>query len=138
MMGSSQKALLAALHTAAGEHENVRANEALMAKLLVPEGPVQSIRFSDHSGDAQEAAAILGAVTMGGGMVAAQIPDPDEREVVTQLLRILGKLGPVIGKIDFFDSSAGYTLFDGQAWTTRSVTHYVPPQPAAEEGAGGQ
>jgi tetratricopeptide (TPR) repeat protein len=138
MMGSSQDALLTAIRTASGEHESVRANEALMAKLLVPDGPVQSIRFTDHTGDAQEAVAILGAVAMGGGMVASQIPDPDEREVVTQLLRILGKLGPVIAKIDFYDSSASYTRFDGRAWTTHAVTHYVPPTPAEDGGDGGQ
>jgi tetratricopeptide (TPR) repeat protein len=138
MMGASQDAILAAMHTASGEHESVRANEALMGKLLVPDGPVQSIRFTDHSGDAQEAVAILSAVTMGGGMVASQIPDPDEREIVSQLLRMVGKLAPVIAKIDFYDSSASYTRFDGQAWTTHGVTHYVPPAPVGEGGGSGQ
>jgi hypothetical protein len=29
--------------------------------------------------------------------------------------------------IDFYDSSAAWTTFDGRAWRTRSVTRYVPP-----------
>ena len=34
-------------------------------------------------------------------------------------------MGPVVGKIDFFDSSSSYTTFDGRSWSTSSVTHYV-------------
>jgi hypothetical protein len=48
---------------------------------------------------------------------------------------MLNKLTPVVRKIDFYKSTATHTTFDGQAWYTRSVTHYVSPQERAERGA---
>ena len=38
------------------------------------------------------------------------------------------ELAPVAGKIDFYKSTASYTTFDGNAWHTRSVTHYFSPK----------
>jgi len=134
MMGSTQEALLLALHTAQGEHESVRANEVLMAKALVPKGAAQAVSFTDQRGTAKQIAMALSSIPMFGGMMAAQIPDPEAQKVVAQLLRIVGKLGPIVAKIDFYDSTASLGSFDGKAWRTHSVTHYVPPAPPAEPG----
>jgi hypothetical protein len=38
---------------------------------------------------------------------------------------------PVVSKINFYQSTATCTTFDGKAWYTRSVTHYVPPSERA-------
>jgi len=63
-----------------------------------------------------------------GSMVSASIPDPDAQKAIGLVCGILGKLAPVVEAIDFYDSSAAVTTFDGKAWHTRSVTHYVAPE----------
>jgi hypothetical protein len=127
IVGSSADAVLLTESTGAGEHPNVRENEALMAAALLPGGPVSSMSFSDRTGEAETMSAILTGVATGVGMSAAAIPDPDARQVVVELARIAGELAPVVAKIDFTLSTATTTSFDGQAWTQLEVTHYRPP-----------
>jgi hypothetical protein len=125
--GSSDKAVLRVMDTAAGKHENVRANAELMAKALVPEGKAQSVAFADHRGKAQAIAQAIQMVGQMGPMVAMNIPDPEGREIVTEMLAMVSRLGPVISTIDFFDSTATVATFDGKGWRMHSVTHYVEP-----------
>jgi hypothetical protein len=132
MVGSSDKAVLTVLDTGAGKHENVRANKELMAKALAPDGKAQTVAFADHRGKAQEVAGMLSMVAGMGNMAVANIPDEKGREIGMQVLDIIGRLGPVIAKIDFFDSSATLANFDGKSWHIHTVTHYVEPQPPAE------
>ena len=77
-------------------------------------------------------AGLVGGGSMGLGMAGAMIPDQDARPIIAKIAGMLAKLTPVVRKIDFYKSSASYTTFDGQAWHTRAVTHYVSP---AERGA---
>jgi len=132
MVGSSDKAVLTVIDTGAGKHENVRANKELMAKALAPDGKAQTVSFADHRGKAQEVAGMLGMVAGMGGMAVANIPDEKGKAIAGQVLDIIGRLGPVIAKIDFFDSTATLANFDGKSWHIHSVTHYVEPQPPAE------
>ncbi len=37
------------------------------------------------------------------------------------------KLGPVIGKINFYRSGSSVSSFDGSVWTSHSVTNYAGP-----------
>lgn len=127
VIGSSGSAVLLCQATAAGEHANVLANERLMSRALVPEGPTHLVSFADHRGDAKQSGAILRGVAMMGGMVSASIPDPKAQKAIGAVCGIVAKLAPVVEAIDFYDSSATVTTFDGKAWHSRSVTHYVPP-----------
>jgi len=133
VFGTSADAAVLTQATGAGEHPNVMQNEALVAQALLPQGPARSVTFTDHEKDAETIAGALSAISMMGGMFGAAIPDEEAREIVARLAGIVGKLAPVAGAIDFYDASASYTTFDGQAWRVRSVTHYVPPT-KAEEG----
>lgn len=113
--------------TAAGEHADLRTNAALMHAALLPDAPALSVSFTDHGDDAAAAAAVLRMIAMMGGMAGAAIPDPDARQALSRAFGMLARLAPVVEAIDFYDSSAAWTTFDGRAWRTRSVTRYVPP-----------
>lgn len=130
--GSSDTAVLRVLDTASGKHENVRANAELMAKALTPEGKAQSVAFTDHRGTAQEIAQAIGMVGSMGPMIAMNIPDEQGREIVTEILGMVSRLGPVIGAIDFFDSTATVATFDEKGWRVHAVTHYVEPPKTPE------
>ena len=132
MIGSSDKAVVTVLETGAGKHDNVRKNTELMAKALAPDGKAQTVSFADHRGKAEAVAGMLNMVAGMGNMAVAQIPDEKGKEIAGQVLDIIGRLGPVIAKIDFFDSSATLANFDGKSWRIHTVTHYVEPQPPAE------
>ncbi len=67
-------------------------------------------------------------VSMMGGMASMMIPKPEVRQAVTHCLGIVAKIAPVVRKVDFYKSTASYTTFDGRAWHTLSVTHYVSPK----------
>lgn len=130
MIGSSADAVRLVLATAAGEHDDVRKNAAVMEKAIVPDGPVSAVSFTDHGDAAENAAAVTGAISMAGGMMTMAIPDEAARTSLLKVLEILNELAPVLEEIDFYDKSASSTTFDGAAWRTRSVTHY--------RGAGGE
>jgi hypothetical protein len=50
---------------------------------------------------------------------------------------MLAKLGPVAGKLNFYQSSSSYTVFEDSRWRTREVQNYKDPsevQPVSESG----
>jgi hypothetical protein len=114
--------------TAAGRHPDVTTNKALLRAALLPDAPALRVSFTDHRGDAAEAAAVLRMIAMMGGMLGAAIPDPDAKQVLSRVFGMLARLAPVVEAIDFYDSSAEWTTFDGRTWHTRAVTRYVPPK----------
>lgn len=125
MFASSPEAVNRTLKTSSGAHPNVRSNEELMAKALVPAGPVTNISYADHTNDSKEAAAALAGISMMGGMVSMAIPEQEARDVVIGLLGTLSNLSSVVETIDFYESSSSHTTFDGEIWHMRSVTNYV-------------
>ena len=127
VVASSADTVRLARATAAGEHPNVLQNEALEGRAILPEGPVLSVNFKDTSGTGSELAGLLRAVSMFGPMSVSQIPDADARKSITKLFTLGAKLAPVAERIDFYDSSASSTTFDGKMWRTHSVTHYAKP-----------
>ncbi len=120
------------LETAKGEHPNIRENTGVMKEALVPTGPFTSVSLTDKRKFGEQMAELVGGVSVGLGMMGAVVPDQDARPIIAKLAGMLAKLTPVVHKIDFYKSTASYTTFDGQAWHTRAVTHYVSP---AERGA---
>ena len=128
MLGSSEQAVLRCLDTAAGKHPNVRKNKRLMSEALVPDQPADAFSYTDHRGTAKQIAQALGGVSIVGGIIAAMIPEPEEKQAVMKLFGMVAKLSPVIAKIDFFKSTSTHTTFDGKAWHTKAVTHYFSPE----------
>ncbi len=128
LIGSSEDAVLLCLATAAGTHDNVRQNKRLMAEALVPDGPVNTITFTDHRGVAKQIAQVLTGVSYAGGFVAMVVPDPDAQKAIMKVFGIVSKLAPIVAKVDFFKSSASYIQSDGNVWRSHGVTHYLSPE----------
>lgn len=126
IIGTSADAVALCRATAAGKHPGIADNSRIMKEAILPTGGCTSVSYTDQRNLGQELAGMLGGVSMGSGMASAFIPDPDAKKAFMRITRIISKLTPVVRKIDFYKSTASCTTFDGNAWLTRSVTHYVP------------
>lgn len=127
IVGTSEQAVLKCLATGRNEHPNIRKNERLMKEMLLPTGDVVAINYNDQRSLGREMAEMVQVVSMIGGMASMAVPNPTAQRVISKCVQILGKLVPVLQKIDFYKSSSSYTTFDGQHWRTESVTHYQSP-----------
>ena len=135
MIGSSAGAVNQCLDVAAGKAPSIRRNERFQAEGLIPDGPAQAVSFSDISKLGQELGARAGMVGMIGGMMSAAIP-PDNpkaakaKAVLQKAMGIVMKLGPVMQELDFFNSKASVSTYDGaSAFRTKSVVTYRAPSP---------
>jgi len=128
IFGTSADAVAMCLQTAKGDHPGIRKNARVMSEALVPAGPFASVALTDQRGLGQELATGIGIISAASGMVTMGIPDPEVRQVISKIAGMIAKLTPVVSKIDFYKSTAAVTTYDGHAWHTRAVTHYVPPE----------
>ncbi|MCK4341538.1 MAG: tetratricopeptide repeat protein [Phycisphaerae bacterium] len=134
IFGTSDDVVALCLATADGAHAGIRENQRAMSEAIVPAGPFTSVTLTDQRKLGEELAMGIGMVSMVSGMMTMAIPDPEIRPVISKIAGMLAKLTPVVRKIDFYKSTANHTTFDGQAWHTHMVTHYVSPaERAAEE-----
>lgn len=127
IMGSSADAVVRCLDTAAGKHPDIRQNRRLMAQAIMPEGAFDMCSLTDLRSAGDDAAEAIGIVTMISGMAGTFIPEPEARQMLGRIAAMLSKLVPVVKQINFYKSSASCTTFDGQAWHTRTATHYFAP-----------
>ena len=114
IIGSSAKAVALCLETSKGKHPNIKSNATVMSEAIMPDGPFVSVSLSNRRTTAKEIATAMGTASMMGGMVAASMAKPEVRPVVNAMIGILGKLAPVIRKVDFYKSYAATTTFDGR------------------------
>ncbi len=132
ILGSSASAVTTCLQTGRGKHPNITKNKRWRAEALVPKkGNVDAISFTDQENMASDLQQGIGAVSMGLsviGMFAPELP-PKARDFISELPPLLTKLAPVVGKLDFYKSTASYSSFDGKQWHTRSVQNYKKPKP---------
>ena len=128
IVGASADAVALCLDTARGGHPNIRQNPRVMTEALLPPEPFTSVMLSDrrHLGD--QLAMGFGMVSMIGGPLSMGIEDQEARTTIARIVGMVAKLPPVVSKIDFYKSTAAYTTFDGRAWRTRAVTHYMSPE----------
>lgn len=138
MLGSSAKQVKLCLDTSRGDHPNILKNKRWKKEALAPKSSakIDSISFTDQSNLANELQQLIGGLSMGLGMAGmfAQDAPPEVRSVLSSLPPILAKLVPVAGRLNFFQSSAAYSTFNGKAWHSYSVQNYkksVPKPPAA-------
>jgi len=131
IFSESADAIALCLATARGEHSNIRENSLAMSEAVLPEGPFCNVSLTDQRKLGEEMAAGIGIASMVTTMMGSFIPEPKVRPLLTKIAGILGKLVPVVSKIDFYKSTARCTTFDGTAWRTRAVTHYFSPQERA-------
>jgi Flp pilus assembly protein TadD len=128
ILGSSADAIVLCLDAAHGEHPRLRQNESAMKEALLPDKPFISAAMNDKRGDSVEAATSMTTAAMMSSMFTAGIGDAKARLLVTKIMGMLGKIAPVVRKIDFYKSAASYTTFDGKMWYTREVTRYLSPE----------
>lgn len=128
VLGTPADAVALCLATGAGEHPRVTKNERVMAEALVPKGPVTCISYTDERKFGTQLATALGMISMSGQMATMAIPNPQAQRLVGKLMGIVGKLGTIATKLDFYKSSASATTFDGKVFSTHSVTHYINPE----------
>ena len=139
IFASAGDAIEHCMAVASGTAEGIATNERMMALAMLPAqrgAGVNAASFSDHSGTAAAFAEALAGVSMMGGMVTMGIEEPEVREVVGEVIQILGKLGPVVQALDFYRASSSVATFDGRAWHTRTVTHYAPARGTGTAPAG--
>jgi hypothetical protein len=129
--GSTGDAVALCLATARGEHPSIRANERAMSEAIVPDQPFVGLSLTDKRDMGEEMAAGMQVGSMVVGMMGTFIPEPKARPLFAKIGGILGKMIPVVRKIDFYKSTAKQTTFDGKAWHTRVVTHMFSPEERA-------
>ncbi len=136
-IGSSPGVITTALDVAAGKTENFAKNERFLQEGIQPEGSVRSLSFTDQTKLGDELGQALQMVPMIGMMAPDLMKDP----VMQSVLSIVGKLGRVVRKLDFFQSSASRTTADGKVEFTKKITTYreppvvtKPKPPTTEEG----
>ncbi len=127
VFGSSADAAALCLATASGDHPSIRKNKRVMKEALVPDGRFVGVTLTDRRNLGKELATATGVGSMVVGMMGPMIPQPEVRPLLTKIAGMLGKLTPVVQKIDFYKSAATQTTFDGKMWRQRSVTHYFAP-----------
>ncbi|MBI5762798.1 MAG: hypothetical protein HZA51_04650 [Planctomycetes bacterium] len=135
-IGTSTKGLKMVLETAAGKHANITKSEQFMNESVRPKsGALESISFEDETGKAEQIQSAIGAISMALGMAGmfGQDMPPEIRGFLTKVPPLLAKLGPVAGKLDFFQSTSSYTTFENGAWRERSVQNYKGPRPPDAE-----
>ncbi len=135
-ISSSTKGLKMVLETAAGKHANITKSEQFMKESVRPKsGAIEAISFEDETGKAEQIQAAIGGISMALGMAGmfGQDMPPEIRTVLTKIPPLLAKLGPVAGKLDFFQSTSSYTTFENGAWRERSVQNYKGPRPPDAE-----
>lgn len=134
ILGSSSNMVAKCLATGAGKRPSIKENQRWKDEALMPKaGPINSISFTDESKSAEEMQAVISVLSMGLGFATLAGGDmpPEVRGILSDITPILAKLGPVVGKMNFYKSSASYTTFDGKMWYTRKVQNYKSPKELA-------
>jgi len=145
IIGSSAQTITECVEVAKGEAPSIKENKRFKDEVVMTtSGKINSISYTDESKKAAELQEAVGAMGMGLGMVSMFGGQQMPKEAQTffgALPPILGKLVPVVGEMDFFQSTASVSSFDGQHYRTQTVQNYKAPgdvkkykKPAPKEG----
>ena len=124
-IGSSPKAVAAALDTAGGKTPNFAKNERFLKEGLPLEANVYSAGFTDLTKMGEEIGQFLQMVPM-IGMFAPQVA---QNPVGRAAISAASKAGKVVQELNFLQSSCTQTTFDGQVLHSKIVTNYREPPP---------
>lgn len=134
ILSSGPKPIAAALAAAKGEVPNFSKNERFMKEGLAPDANTTGMSFTDLTKLGEQMSQLLQMtqlVQLFGGPEIAK--DPTAKTVFS----VARKLGNVVKKLDFYQSSSSVSTFDGKVAYTKSITNYrEPPAPKAESPAG--
>lgn len=127
VFGTSEDAVAKVLEVGKGQAPSVVANPRFKKLGIAPDGPVVAASFSDLS----QLGAQLARFTGMYGMISAFMPAEASKDASAAILAILGRIAPVLSKINFLDSSGSVTVRKDNGFHVKSVTQYKEPRPAA-------
>jgi len=134
-VGSSPDIIVASTEVAAGKLENFSSNERFQKEGLPGAGSVTSLSFTDMTGFGEQLGQALQMIS-----AFAQLSGGGKDPMTRNLLLILTKVGRVVKEINFLQSSAARSTFDGKVLVSRSITTYreppaiTKPKPPARPG----
>lgn len=127
--GSSPDVIKTTLRVAAGEVPNVSKNERFLKEGIAPKGNVTALSFKDLTKLGEQ----IGGVLQMLPMISMGMPDIMKDPKMQTLMSIVSKVGRVVRKLDFFQSSSSRTTFEDNVFTTKVITTYrEPPAPPAK------
>lgn len=136
VLASNASVVKKCIQTARGKHAGISKNKRFMKEGLVPAAgeKIDSISFTDETKTAEHLQAACGgiAMAMGFATMGAQDAPPQVRSILQAIPPIVSKLGTVVGKLNFYQSSASYSTFDGRRWMTKEVQNYKDPKEMEE------
>ncbi len=140
IVGSNAAAVNKCLAVATGQAPSIMKNKRFLKQGLIPDGPVNSLSFTDTSAFGNEAASMAGGLAMGINMASMSLmsvlqsanKNEDHAkvtgEVIQRLSGMLAKAGPILAKLDFYSSEAIMSSFDGRFSKTVKVVTYKSPE----------
>ncbi len=133
IIGTNPKFIEKSLATAAGKSENVSKSERFQKEGLAPGGDVLSVSWSDTTKLGENLGTVLGMLpmaTMGN-------PELAKNPAIDALVGMAPKIGRVLRKLDFLQSSASISTMESGAVRQKSLTNYrEPPAPPKKPSAG--
>ncbi len=123
-VGSSAETIGKSLETAAGKNKSIAENDRFKAEGLSPKGETLEVSFSDMTKWGEQ----IGQVLMMAPMMQMAMGEGAKEPAVQALFGMIGKLGRVMRKFDFFQSMATMSTFDGKQTVTMTVMNYRMPE----------
>ena len=121
--GSSPEIITKTLDVAAGKIENVSKNERFQKEGIMPKGQVVSVTFKDLTKVGEQLSQVLQMLPM----MAMMAPDVGREPIIQAMLGVVSKVGRVVRKLDFLQSSATCSRVEGNVIITKGVTTYREP-----------
>lgn len=136
-LASSPTAVTLALDTGAGKSDNITKNERFKKEGIAPASGAVSVSYSDLTQFGEQMGQMLAMVPM----VSMFSPEIGKDPVASSVLSMIGKVGRVVKKLDFLQSKASQTTFDGKTISVKTIVNYreppapiTPTKPAGENG----
>lgn len=128
-IASSPKIINTALTVAAGGAPNISTSERFKKEGLPPTAKSVAVSFTDLTRFGEELGSVLQMVPMMGAINPEIGKDPAARFAIS----MISKVGKVVSKIDFLQSSAMVSTLEGDTVVSKTVTNYrEPPKPKTD------
>ncbi len=133
-IGSSPEVLAKSFDVASGKAENFGANERFRKEGIAPGSNLVALSFTDQTKFGEELGTMIQSMTGMLGMFGP--PELRTNPAAQTALRMATKLGAVVKAINFLQSSAAVSTFDGKQLRTKMVANYrEPPAPQRPPGS---
>ena len=135
ILGSSPQAVQKFLDTRAGQGETIAQSEAFQRFALPVTGPVHGIAYTDTAAQTRQISQMLNRVGMLAPGIIAMMGaqgDPEQMQVVQEVMALLPSVGRIVSKLDFLEAKLAVSQPGEDPHTYRKRT-VVLVRPPAEE-----